>query len=192
MEIKNARFIKSEVSLDKLPKDNLIEIALAGRSNVGKSSFINSISNNNKLARTSKTPGKTVTLNYYLINNSFYIVDLPGYGFASRSNKENVSFNVSTDEYITKREELKAVIMFVDAFVVTEDDIMMANYLKNKNKEFYVVLNKIDKLKRNDIIKRKRETLSKLDLDEDKLFIYSSRTKEGLENILILLNKIVD
>ena len=152
MEIKQAKFIMSEVSLDKLPKDNLIEIALAGRSNVGKSSFINSISNNNHLARTSKTPGKTVTLNYYLMNNSFYFVDLPGYGYAKRNFNNLKSFNSITDMYITKREQLKLVIVFIDSRVVTDDDKEMVSFLKEKNISFFVLINKIDKLKKNDYI----------------------------------------
>ena len=189
MEIKQAKFIMSEVTLDKLPKDNLIEIALAGRSNVGKSSFINSISNNNHLARTSKTPGKTVTLNYYLINNSFYFVDLPGYGYAKRNFNNLESFDSITDMYITQRDELKLVIVFVDSRVITDDDKEMVSFLKEKGIPFIVIMSKVDKLKKNDYIKRKRETLKELVIEEDNLILYSSLTLYGKENILKILEK---
>ena len=192
MIIKNAEYIKTAVLLKDLPKDNLIEIALAGRSNVGKSSFINSIGKNSHLARVSKTPGKTITLNYYLFNKEFYIVDMPGYGYAKRGVDSLETFSLSTDSYIKARENLKAVIVFIDSRVISEDDIMMVNYLKDNNKPFYVIMNKIDKLKRNDIQKRKNEALKTLNISEDKLYLYSSFTHEMEEKILSLFDLILN
>lgn len=192
MIIKNAEYIKTAVLLKDLPKDNLIEIALAGRSNVGKSSFINSIGKNSHLARVSKTPGKTITLNYYLFNKEFYIVDMPGYGYAKRGVDSLETFSLSTDSYIKARENLKAVIVFIDSRVISEDDIMMVNYLKDNNKPFYVIMNKIDKLKRNDIQKRKNEALKTLNISEDKLYLYSSFTHEMEGKILSLFDLILN
>ena len=192
MIIKNAEYIKTAVLLKDLPKDNLIEIALAGRSNVGKSSFINSIGKNSHLARVSKTPGKTITLNYYLFNKGFYIVDMPGYGYAKRGVDSLETFSLSTDSYIKTRENLKAVIVFIDSRVISEDDIMMVNYLKDNNKPFYVIMNKIDKLKRNDIQKRKNEAVKTLNISEDKLYLYSSFTHEMEEKILSLFDLILN
>ena len=192
MIIKNAEYIMTAVDFKDLPKDNLIEIALAGRSNVGKSSFINAIGKNSHLARVSKTPGKTITLNYYLFNKTFYIVDMPGYGYAKRSDSSLKTFSVSTDIYIKNRENLKAVIVFVDSRVISEDDKMMVDYLKDNNIPFYAIMNKIDKLKRNDILKRKNETLKTLSIDEDKLYLYSSYTHEREDKILELFDLIIN
>ena len=192
MIIKNAEYIKTAVDFKDLPKDNLIEIALAGRSNVGKSSFINAIGKNSRLARVSKTPGKTITLNYYLFNKSFYIVDMPGYGYAKRGDESLKTFSVSTDTYIKNRENLKAIILIVDSRVISEDDRLMIDYLKDNNINYFVVMNKIDKLKRNDILKRKQETIKSLNIPPEKLYLYSSYTHEKEEDILSLFDFIIN
>ena len=192
MIIKNAEYIKTAVDFKDLPKDNLIEIALAGRSNVGKSSFINAIGKNSHLARVSKTPGKTITLNYYLFNKSFYIVDMPGYGYAKRGDESLKTFSVSTDTYIKNRENLKAIILIVDSRVISEDDKLMIDYLKDNNINYFVIMNKIDKLKRNDILKRKQETIKSLNIPPEKLYLYSSYTHEKEEDILSLFDFIIN
>ena len=189
MKIKNASFYKTIMDFNDLPKEGFIEIGLSGRSNVGKSSFINSICNNNKLARTSKTPGKTITLNFYLINNSFYFVDMPGYGYAKRNDNTLETFSDVTDKYVVEREELKGMISIVDSRVITNDDIDMINYLKDRNTNFIVVLSKIDKLKRNDIIKRINETSKILGIEKERIIPYSSYTKENIDKVFDALDK---
>lgn len=188
MNIKKAIFVCSSM-FDNFPINKLTEIGISGRSNVGKSSFINAISNNNKLARTSKTPGKTITLNFYLINDQFYLVDMPGYGFASRNNKMNNTFSDATNKYIETRNELKGFIMLVDSRVTTEDDIMMKDYLKSKNIPYVVILTKIDKLKRNDIIKR--VNYNKELLETENICGYSSLTHENENTVLDLISKLI-
>ena len=162
MIIKKSSFEKTSLSFLDLPDKGLKEIVLSGRSNVGKSSFINSISNNNKLARISKKPGKTVTLNYYLINDSFYFVDTPGYGFARKSDEEIKKYSSFLDEFSKSRETLSGFIILVDSRITTKDDYSMVQFLKSLNIPFIVVMSKIDKLKRNDIQKRKKEAAKEL------------------------------
>jgi len=192
MIIKKCEFIKSVLQKNDLPTDNLIEIGLSGRSNVGKSSFINAITNNNKLARVSKTPGKTITLNFYLTNDSFYFVDMPGYGYASRQNDILNKFSSFTNEYIETRKELKGFIMIVDSRVCTKDDIDMKDYLVSNNIPFICLLSKIDKLKRNDIKKRVVETSKVLNIDDKLIVPYSSYTHEGEEYLLYKIEELLN
>jgi len=191
MIIKKCEFIKSVLNNLDLPNDNLIEIGLSGRSNVGKSSFINAITNNNKLARVSKTPGKTITLNFYLTNDSFYFVDMPGYGYASRQNNLLNKFSSFTNEYIETRKQLKGFIMIIDSRVVTKDDIDMKDYLIHNNIPFICLLSKIDKLKRNDIKKRVVETSKELSINENVIIPYSSYTHENEDKLLIKLEELL-
>ncbi len=192
MIIKNAEYIMTAVDFKDLPKDNLIEIALAGRSNVGKSSFINAIGNNSHLARVSKTPGKTITLNYYLFNKSFYIVDMPGYGYAKRGMESLEFFNTKTDVYLKERKELKLVLLLVDSRQITEDDKLMNNYLKEMGINYLVIATKLDKLKRNEIKPRFSAIVNELELESDKLLFYSSLTKEGKEAILSKFDELIN
>ena len=190
MEINKAIFYGTIMDEKLFPSDGLAEIALAGRSNVGKSSFINSICNNSKLARTSKTAGKTVTLNFYLINDSFFIVDMPGYGYAANMKDELLNFSKVTDKYVQNRSSLKGIVQLIDSRTITKDDIMMNDYLKSNNIPFLVILSKIDKLKRNDIKKRIKITKDTLGIDESNIITYSSLTKENLDNVLLSLDKL--
>ena len=193
MEINKALFYGTIMDSTLFPKDGLVEIALAGRSNVGKSSFIISICNNSKLARTSKTAGKTVTLNFYLINDNFFLVDMPGYGYAANMKDELLNFSIVTDKYVENRKELKGIIQLIDSRTITKDDIEMNAYLKNRNIPFLIILSKIDKLKRNDIRKRKMIVSKTLDISEELVIPYSSLTKENLDKVLnsfdLLVNK---
>ena len=191
MIIKNAEYIKTALKLEDLPLGNIPEIALAGRSNVGKSSFINSISHNSHLARVSKVPGKTITLNYYLINKEFYFVDMPGYGYAKRNSASLETFSLATDKYLKSRENLKGVVLIVDSRVITDDDKMMMDYLKQNGIKYLVIMNKIDKLKRNDILKQKKLAAQSLNINEDEIKIYSSLTKEKEEELLLSLEKLI-
>lgn len=192
MIIKNSFYKLTAVNLKDLPKEGLPEVAFAGRSNVGKSSFINSISNNNHLARVSKTPGKTITLNYYLINNEFYFVDMPGYGYAKRGMESLEFFNTKTDVYLKERKELKLVLLLVDSRQITEDDKLMNNYLKEMRINYLVIATKLDKLKRNEIKPRFSTIVSELGIDSDKLLFYSSLTKEGKDTILSKFDELIN
>lgn len=185
MKIKKAEFIKS-VYDDSFIDDDLYKIALIGRSNVGKSSFINTLTNNSHLARISKTPGKTISINYYLINDSFYFVDMPGYGYAKGSVERVSTFSDISDKYI-KSGLLNTIFLLVDSRRATPDDIEMALYLKENNIPTKVILTKVDTLKRNDIRKRIIETSNALGIDKDDIYIFSSKSKEGLDAIEELL-----
>ena len=140
----------SAVRESQFPTDGKEEYLLVGRSNVGKSSFINSIINRKNFARTSATPGKTQTLNFYLVNDYFYLVDAPGYGYAKVSKQLKNKFGLIMEEYLEKRETLKMVFMLIDfRHKPTEDDIMMYNYLQHYNIPVTLVCTKVDKVGKN-------------------------------------------
>lgn len=182
------KIIKSElhaiaVGPSQYPKDDFPEIAFAGRSNVGKSSFINSMINRANLARTSGKPGKTRTINFYIINDSFRLVDLPGYGFAHVSKTEREKWGTIIDEYLTSRENLKEIVLIVDIrHEPSEQDLMMYNWIKSFGYDGIVIATKADKIgktryqKHLDIIKKK------LDIKDGSLIIpYSSDKKINKE-----------
>lgn len=134
MKITSVDFITSAVRRSQYPTDEKPEFLLVGRSNVGKSSFINTLVNRKSVARISSIPGKTQTLNFYLINKSFYLVDVPGYGFAKVSKKLKNKFGIIIEDYLKERDNLKQVFMLVDfRHKPTEDDVLMYNYLKYYN-----------------------------------------------------------
>ena len=157
MKINSVEFVTSAVRKSQYPADKKIEFLLVGRSNVGKSSFINTLINRKNLARTSSIPGKTQTLNFYLINNEFYFVDVPGYGFAKVSRKLKNKFGEMIEDYLKERENLKMVFMITDLrHKPTEDDILMYNYLKYYNIPVTVIATKADKISKNNYEKNKR------------------------------------
>lgn len=156
--IKNIKFIKSGITNEHFPIDGKNEYLFLGRSNVGKSSLINFLTSHKNIARVSKTPGKTITLNFFLINEKFYFVDSPGYGYAKRSKKQREDFGKMLENYLTTRENLKKVILLVDYKIgPTEDDLIMYNYLLYFDLELVIVATKVDKLnqkERNESKKR--------------------------------------
>ena len=183
MEIKSAEFITSAVTNDGVLNPNgLPEFMLLGRSNVGKSSFINALVNQKNLARTSQNPGKTQTLNIYLINGDFIFVDVPGYGYAKVSKSLKEKFGIMIENYIRNRQELKRAFLLVDfRHNPTEDDILMYNFLKYYNIPVTVVATKADKVKNKDRKSNKANIIEKLNLTgNDKLIVTSSESKEGL------------
>ena len=194
MQIKNAEFITSAVDLKTLPESNYPEFMFCGRSNVGKSSFINMVCNRNKLARTSSNPGKTQTLNFFLINNSFYFVDVPGYGFANVSKELRKTFGPMIENYVTKRNNLKMVFLLVDfRHKPTEDDCLMYNFLKYYNKRVTIIATKSDKIKNIERKKCKQQIIDTLNLDEnDNLIITSSEKRIGLPEFLSVLDEFVE
>ena len=145
MIIKQAKFLKSAQNLSQCPNYNLPEIALLGRSNVGKSSFINTITNNSKLAKTSNKPGKTRLINLFNINERFIIADLPGYGYAKVSKDVQNEWQKNLEEYLLNRNELKLLIQFIDArHEIQNNDIQMQEWLSYNNLNSIVVATKID------------------------------------------------
>lgn len=191
MDVITAELVKMGTQPEHFPEDDLPEIMLSGRSNVGKSSFINTLTNRKKLAYTSSQPGKTQTLNFYLINERFYFVDVPGYGYARVSQKQRLAFGQMIEQYIQSREAFKLAVLLVDLrHAPTEDDVLMYNYYKHFQIPVLVVATKADKVrttyrKRHDKIVRQTLNLQK----EDMLVHFSSVTKEGIEDVWKAIEK---
>lgn len=147
MIIKNPKFEISAVSPKQYPQNHLPEIVLAGKSNVGKSSFINTLINRKNLARTSSAPGKTRQINFYNIDDIFYFVDLPGYGYSKMSKQEQEKVGQFIEKYLSIRENIKLIILILDIrHKPTEDDKLMYNYIKATNLPFIIIANKADKI----------------------------------------------
>lgn len=190
MKINSVNFVTSAVRRSQYPDDKRVEFLLVGRSNVGKSSFINTLVNRKNIARTSAIPGKTQTLNFYLINDLFYLVDVPGYGFAKVSKKLKNKFGMIIEDYLKERENLKMVFMLVDfRHKPTEDDVLMYNYLKYYNIHVTIIATKSDKVSKNNYEKNKkiiRDTLKMVDGDELILFsMINKNGKQDVHNIII-------
>ena len=194
MLIKQAEFIKSSVDSNSLPPEDRLEFMFCGRSNVGKSSFINMLCNNYKLARTSSNPGKTQTLNFFLINKEFYFVDVPGYGYARVSKSIKETFGKMIEEYVTTRKALKMVFLLVDfRHKPTEDDCLMYEFLKYHKLPVTIIATKSDKIKNSERKKCKEAIINALKLSEDdKFIITSSEKKEGLGLVLTLLDEVCE
>lgn len=190
MEIKKSEFIISAVDKSQYPVDNKTEIAFVGRSNAGKSSLINTLTNRKKLAKTSSTPGKTRLINFFLINDEDYFVDLPGYGFAKVSKSEKEKWGKMIENYLINRLQLKKIILLVDSrHKPTNDDVLMYNWIKHYGYKVIVVATKKDKIKRSQYKKQEKlikETLNIL--DEDKFMFFSSLNKEGKEELLNIID----
>ena len=174
----------------KVPENSLPEFAFAGKSNVGKSSLINSLVNRKALARTSATPGKTQTINFYNVNGELYLVDLPGYGFTKVAASVKAKWGQMVERYLKKSRQLKAVFLLVDMrHKPTGDDVMMYDWIIHNGFRPIVIATKRDKLKKNEIpkaIKLIRDTLGMT--DEDMLIPFSSETKMGREEVYELLD----
>lgn len=185
MKVFKSELVISAVRPNQYPAGALPEFALCGRSNVGKSSLINALINRKNLAHTSQRPGKTRTLNFYLINDSFYFVDVPGYGYARVSRKERQKWGEMVETYLATRQSLKAAILIVDSrHQPTEDDRLMYDWLLYYERPIIVVATKIDKLKRSQRNKQLEQVAETLSLrDGDELLPFSSQTKEGKEKL---------
>ena len=175
------------------PDDGKPEILLVGRSNVGKSSFINTIFSRKNLAYTSSKPGKTQTLNFYGINNDFYLIDAPGYGYASVDKKTQSKFGMMIEEYLEKRMELKRVFLLIDfRMKPTEDDLLMYNFLKYYNLPVTVIATKADKVSGSKKQKNLNAILESLELVlGDDLIVFSSVSKLGVNDVLKKIESIV-
>lgn len=186
MRIKQSEFITSAVKREQYPLDNRVEVAFVGRSNVGKSSIINALTNRKKLAKVSQTPGKTRLVNFFLINNDFYLVDLPGYGYAKVSKSEKESWGKTIEMYLTGREQLKRVVLLVDSrHKPTGDDIMMYEWFKHFGYNVVVVGTKSDKITKNELKKSEKVIKDTLKLcADDKLYFFSSLKKDGTDELI--------
>lgn len=188
MKIKSAEFVKSAPKLADAPVGDLPEIALVGRSNVGKSSFINALCNRKHLAKTSNTPGKTRLLNYYIINEQFYIVDMPGYGFARVSKAEQALWRQNFEKYLKEREQLSFVIQFIDArHEVQKNDIQMREWLDYNNIKTITVVTKSDLVKKsklNQVINDVKNVIG------EEIILFSGKTGYGKDSILDLLSEV--
>jgi GTP-binding protein len=194
MKITSAELFVSAVRQSQYPTDQLPEFLIVGRSNVGKSSFVNTIINRKNYARTSSTPGKTQTLNFYLINKDFYLVDVPGYGYASVDKKTQMKFGKMIEDYVAHRKELREVFMLVDCrFKPSEDDVLMYNYLKFFNLKVTVIVTKIDKVSFGQREKIKTTIIKELELkDNDNIILFSSVTKDGKKETHEVIEKYLD
>ncbi|GAA0294653.1 GTP-binding protein [Gracilibacillus halotolerans] len=181
MKVTKAEIVISAVSEKQYPDGNLPEIALAGRSNVGKSSFINKLINRKSLARTSSKPGKTQTLNFYLINDAFHFVDVPGYGYAKVSKREREKWGKMMEEYFTKRTNLKLAVLVVDIrHKPTNDDVMMYDFFKYYEMKVLVIATKLDKIPKNKKQQHLQQVINTLELDKnDTIIPFSAETGEG-------------
>lgn len=186
MRIKKSEFVTSAVKRNQYPVDDRVEIAFVGRSNVGKSSLINSLTNRKKLAKVSQTPGKTRLVNFFLINDDFYLVDLPGYGYAKVSKQEKDSWGKTVETYLNGREQLKRVVLLVDSrHKPTNDDITMHEWIKHFGYDVMIVATKSDKLTRNDLKKSEKLIKETLKLSgNDNLYFFSSLNKDGKDELI--------
>lgn len=190
MIIKKSEFITSATKPSQFPEDGRLEIAFVGRSNAGKSSLINALTNRRSLAKTSSTPGKTRLINFFLINDEFYFVDLPGYGFAKVSKNEQEKWGTMMENYLVKRPQLKKIVLLVDSrHKPTKDDVQMYEWIKYYGYKTIVVATKSDKLKRNEFNKNKKIIQETLNIHPEDKFIFfsavSKLNKEELTDILL-------
>lgn len=192
--VKKAEFVSSFVDMKSLPDTNLPEIALVGRSNVGKSSLINKVVNRKNLAKSSSTPGKTRTLNYYLINSAFYLVDLPGYGFAKVSKVERDKWGKMIEKYLSSRQQLRGVIQLLDIrHPPTENDIMMKEWLEHFEIPILLIATKTDKVSRNEKSKNLAVIRKSLNLEPDQMPIpFSAESGEGVNEVKEALEEILN
>ena len=194
MKIKQAEFVGVFVDMNQLPTDQLPEVAIVGRSNVGKSSLINRLANRKNLAKSSSTPGKTRTINFYSFNRSWYLVDLPGYGFAKVSRREKARWGKMIEKYLSGRKTLRGVILLVDIrHSPSVDDRTMKDWLEHHQIPFMVVATKADKLSRSARQKNLAMIRRELQLPmEQPPLGFSAVSGEGLEELLQALQEITE
>ena len=191
LQIKQAQYSGTFVDLKQLPEGDLPEIALVGRSNVGKSSLINKLVNRRNLAKSSSTPGKTRTINYYLINEQWYLVDLPGYGFAKAAKTEREKWGRMIESYLRERTQLQGVVQLLDIRHEPSDkDVLMKNWLQQCQIPMLIVATKADKVSRGGRPKNLQLIKKKLALPETP-FCFSAATGEGIAVLIQALAEIM-
>lgn len=185
MIVKNPKFEISAVSPKQYPKQNLPEIVLVGKSNVGKSSFINTMINRKRLARTSSEPGKTRQINFYNIDEKFYFVDLPGYGFSKMSKQEQIKVGNFIEEYLFNRNQISLIIFLIDIrHSPTQNDKLMYNYIMQSKKPFIILANKADKIAPTKVTSTVNNLQKELNpLMDNEFFTFSSEKKIYTEEI---------
>ncbi len=190
MKINSVTLSSLAVRESQYPAGTLPEFLLVGRSNVGKSSFINTLINRKNFAHTSSKPGKTQTLNFYNVNESFYLVDVPGYGYASVDKQTQAKFGLMIEEYLMNRDALKRVFLIIDyRNKPMEDDLLMYNFLKYYHKEVTIVATKYDKVSKSKRAKIEKVLNSTFDLqDTDNIIYFSSVTKEGKDKVMGIID----
>ena len=182
MKINNPKFEISVMNKSQYPKNNLPEIVLAGKSNVGKSSFINTMTNRKALARTSSAPGKTRQLNFYNMDDSFYFVDLPGYGYSEMSKKEQEKVATSINSYLKNRNNIHLIILFIDIrHNPTENDKIMLDYIKSTNRRYIVIASKADKIAKTKISSYIDNLAEILSITSDQIIPFSSANKDYID-----------
>ena len=195
MEVRSAEFVISAPVVSMCPKDTKYEFAFIGRSNVGKSSLINMLCNNKKLAKTSSTPGKTLLINHFIINKEWYLVDLPGYGYAKRSKTEIAKLDKMITGYILQRKQLVNVFVLVDVRLEAQKiDLDFINWLGNSQIPFSIVFTKADKLTANKVsanVEAYKKVLKETWEDLPPMFITSSDKKTGREEVLGYIDTII-
>jgi GTP-binding protein len=196
MKITTAEFISSYADVKKCPPPDKPEFAFIGRSNVGKSSLINMLTNSRKLAKTSVTPGKTQTINHFLINNAWYLVDLPGYGYASVSKSTREGFGKMIEEFVLKRENLTCLFVLIDARLEPQaNDLNFIQWAGGNDVPLALVFTKIDKLKRNELQKNIKQYEQKLLTQWEELptiILTSSVEKDGKEELLEIMEEMLE
>ncbi len=194
MKITTAEFISSHADVAKCPLPDKAEFAFIGRSNVGKSSLINMLTNSRKLAKISVTPGKTQTINHYLVNSSWYLVDLPGYGYASVSKSTRAGFGKMIENYVLKRENLTCLFILLDSRLTPQAiDLDFIEWAGSKDIPLAIIFTKIDKLKRNELeknMKKYQETLLTRWEELPTIILTSAEKKQGKEEILSLIDEL--
>jgi len=193
MKINSVDLTISAVRRSQYPTDNKPEFLLVGRSNVGKSSFINTLINRKNYARTSSKPGKTQTINFYYVNEEFYLVDAPGYGFANLNKAKKKKFGLMMEDYLTNRENLKQVFMLIDfRHKPSKDDLLMYKFLKHYNIPVTIVATKSDKLGITKHYAQKNLILNELNLlTGDDFIVFSNVTKAGKSDIIEKIERII-
>lgn len=194
MKVDNVNLYVSAVRRSQYPEDDLPEFIMIGRSNVGKSSFMNTLVNRKNLARISSKPGKTSTINFFNVEDKFYLVDVPGYGYADTSKEEIRKFGLMVEEYLQKRKELKRVFLLVDfRHRPTTDDKLMYDFLKYYQIPVTIVATKADKVSSREKDKNLKELQKALDVVVgDNVVLFSSISKIGREEILKIIENIVN
>ena len=194
MKITNVDLDVIAIRRSQYPEGEKPEFMLLGRSNVGKSSFINTLINRKNLARTSSVPGKTQTLNFYIVNDKFYLVDAPGYGYAAVNKQQQNKFGLMIEEYLQTRHQLKRAFLLVDfRHKPTEDDLLMYNFLKYYNVPVTIIATKVDKVPSSKKDKNYQVLKNTLDVVVgDNIILFSSVAKTGKEDVLNMIEDLIE
>lgn len=193
MIIKQAEYVKSAVYEKDYPEElSNIEFSFVGRSNVGKSSLINSITRRGKLARISKTPGRTQLINYFIINNEFFLVDLPGYGFAKVPKAMKAEWGQTMERYLASNRKKLVFVLLDIRRVPTAEDMEMLNWLDHFNIPFKIIFTKMDKVSNNEKFKCLKAIRTKLEFHNEDVFFHSSLKDTGREEILNYIEEVLN